>query len=421
MITSINNRLIFQLSPQNISILYFSIGSLSSIYIFNFQFQALLLLQSLTFFLFCYKKSTVWMMASFWLVVINYLKYETNFLLLKDVVIENDHQIQEFLAIFAWFILKNVSYCLERIESLDERDEKFKLMSFLGYVFYLPTFITGPHVLYSRYCDMMDAKHEQLPLFKKMTNLILNVLRLTFWFFITELALHYLYAHTIVTSMNLKEINTLAFFGVGYLLGQFFNNKYVIHYGVPIALGEFDGISMPNKPKCICRIHKYSDMWKWFDHGLYEFLFKYIYIELCTKSSTITRKIFAGFVTFFFVYIWHGFFDYVLIWSVMNCTSIVMEKFVYNFIEGRNFRTKVVKILGTQNNYYRLHAFIGSHILIPAILSNFFFFGGSEVGWEFVRRTYSLGIVNYMKISLCIYFLYPIAEVIKRWEKNKVE
>jgi protein-cysteine N-palmitoyltransferase HHAT len=346
--------------------------------------------------------------------MLNYLKHESNYLMLKNIVSQHEHEINEFLVIFAWFILKNVSYCLERIESLDERHDNYKLMSFLGYAFYLPTLITGPHVLFSRYCKMLDAKQND-QLMSRMKKFLTSLIRLSMWFFITEFALHFFYMHTIVSSANIRILNTLTFFGVGYLLGQFFNNKYVIHYGVPIAFGQFDGISMPNQPKCICRIHRYSDMWKWFDHGLYEFLFRYIYTELCTKSSTISKKLFAGFVTFFFVYFWHGFFNSILTWSVMNCLCIVIEKFVYNIIESESF----IRRFYSRNLYLRIHALIGSQILIPAILSNFFFFGGMELGIEFIRRTYFHGLWNYLNISICVWFLYPVAEAIKRWENKK--
>lgn len=69
-------------------------------------------------------------------------------------------------------------------------------------------------------------------------------------------------------------MNHLAFYGLGYLMGQFFHNKYTVFYGTGIAFGNFDKIEMFEKPKCICRIHIYIDMWKYFDRGLYEFLFK---------------------------------------------------------------------------------------------------------------------------------------------------
>lgn len=221
-------------------------------------------------------------------------------------------------------------------------------------------------------------------------------------------------------SIPMQSLNILALFGVGYLNGQFFNNKYIIQYGLPISFGEFDQIPMPNTPKCICRVHKYSDMWKWFDHGLYEFLVKYVYIQITPRNSSAIRKILASFITFFFIYIWHGFFEYILIWSVANCLSILVEKIVYNYIESPEFEEKALVYLKTENNLHRLRAYIGAHILMPAILSNFYFFGGTEFGWEFVRRTYLNGFLPYFYITGTIFLLYPIAEVIKRKEQKKL-
>ena len=73
----------------------------------------------------------------------------------------------------------------------------------------------------------------------------------------------------------------------------------------------------------------------------------------------------------------------------------------------------------TDNNIHRLNALLGVQVLIPSILSNFFFFGGREIGLEFFERTYLSGFVTYVKISMGIYFLYPVAETIKRYENNQ--
>lgn len=364
------------------------------------------------------RKAHVWLLASVWLVILNYLKFESNFKMITDMLDVDELKIHDFLVILAWCLLKNISFNLERADASDTKDSMFSLVNCLGYVFYFPTFLCGPHVIYSRYADMLDRK-DFLPTRERYRSFVLNMLRFTFWFLLTQFALHYFYIHSIVLNLDLKLLDSLTFFGVGYLMGQFFNNKYIIHYGFPITLGQLDGIVMPKTPRCICRVHKYSDMWKWFDSGLYEFLFKYIYTSVCSKHSPTPHKIFAGFTTFLFIYIWHGFFDYILIWSLMNCVCIVLEKLVYHVIESEQFCRRALSIVKTDNNVHRLHAIIGTHVLIPAIVSNLFFFGGTEVGWEFVRRTYLNGFLNYMKISTCIYFLYPVAEAIKRREKTK--
>lgn len=63
-------------------------------------------------------------------------------------------------------------------------------------------------------------------------------------------------------------------YGLGYAMGQLFCNKYIIMYGLSIALARFDRIDAPDGPRCIGRIHLYSHMWRYFDQGLYDFLFR---------------------------------------------------------------------------------------------------------------------------------------------------
>ena len=59
-----------------------------------------------------------------------------------------------------------------------------------------------------------------------------------------------------------------------YSFGQFFHMKYVVFYGMARVFMLSDGIDAPNSPKCIGRIHLYSDMWRYFDEGLYRFIHK---------------------------------------------------------------------------------------------------------------------------------------------------
>ncbi|KAL7035482.1 hypothetical protein ACKWTF_008402 [Chironomus riparius] len=414
---------------KNISLLYFIIGAFACFKIYNMRFFLALITQTVI----CYGVSTVfkrkthiWVLTSIWLVILNSLKFESYFQLAVDTLDVEESKVHDFLVIFAWCILKNVSFNLERISCEEKDKEKFTFTHCLGYMFYFPSFHCGPTVIYSRYMSMLDYlnasidKEYNLEMIKtRSKHFMLQMLRFFGWFVITEIGLHFFYIHYIVMSKSLKSVNIFALFGLGFLNGQFFNNKYIIQYGIPIAFGEFENIPMPSTPRCICRVHKYSDMWKWFDNGLYEFLFKYIYTKMTTRSSTVIKKIFSSFITFFFIYIWHGFFDYILIWSIANCVCIVVEKFVYDFIESESFNRKALKVIKTENNLHRLRAYIGAHILIPDILSNFFFFGGTHFGMEFITRTYTNGLWNYFKISGTIFLLYPIAEAIKRYEQQR--
>lgn len=67
-------------------------------------------------------------------------------------------------------------------------------------------------------------------------------------------------------------------YGYGYTMGQFFHIKYLVIYGLSTSFAKFENIKVPSLPVCIGRIHLYSDMWKYFDAGLYSFLLRYVVI-----------------------------------------------------------------------------------------------------------------------------------------------
>ncbi|XP_023327881.1 protein-cysteine N-palmitoyltransferase Rasp [Eurytemora carolleeae] len=110
--------------------------------------------------------------------------------------------------------------------------------------------------------------------------------------------------------------------GMGYLMGQFFQLKYVVMYGCGSFIAKLDSVDAPPHPKCIARIHLYSEMWRYFDVGLHEFMHNYIFQPLTKLHSSLPGKLVYSVICFSFVYIWHGTYDFVLIWSILNCTGI---------------------------------------------------------------------------------------------------
>uniref|UniRef100_A0A182Y6I9 Uncharacterized protein n=1 Tax=Anopheles stephensi TaxID=30069 RepID=A0A182Y6I9_ANOST len=201
----------------------------------------------------------------------------------------------------------------------------------------------------------------------------------------------------------LRHVNLWALYGLGFLMGQFFCIKYVVFYGVGIAFGRFDGVDMPAKPICIARVNQYSDMWKFFDRSLYEFLFKYIYTELCTKTSALPRKIVASLATFAFIYIWHGVFLFIFIWSLINWVCILFERLVNHCTPAES----------------RWRAIIGTHVFIPSVLSNFFFFASENVGYIYLQRTYTEGIRNYVGLYVASYCFYQTGQLVKIIQTNR--
>lgn len=70
------------------------------------------------------------------------------------------------------------------------------------------------------------------------------------------------------------DLPILALCGGGLWMGHEFHTKHVISFGTTSAYARLDHMDAPPTPRCFARIHLYSQMWRYFDVGLYKFLVK---------------------------------------------------------------------------------------------------------------------------------------------------
>lgn len=357
-------------------------------------------------------------MVTFWMIANNLPQAEEY---LYQLFAIDDIKIYLLFVALGWNTLKCVSFTIDKIENGD-KGLHYNFMDYLGYVFYIPTLFMGPITVYERHRQMLlnMGSEKVLPFIPRLKNLIGNSLYIYILYLLTHGAMYYLYVNNVqyYPDQILPKLSSLGLYGYGYLMGQFFHHKYVIFYGIGITLGEFDNINMPQKPRCISRTHRYTDMWKYFDHGLYEFLFKYIYTQLCTKKSNTIHRLSAVFVTFVFIYVWHGLMMSIFVWSALNFGCLVLENFLRALFESMAYKNMVRKYLSS-NNELRLNALIATNLMIPSILSNFIFFAGTTVGYEFFKRTYTSGVRYYFTLLVICNAIYHTAEWICRYEKKK--
>uniref|UniRef100_A0AC34PUQ9 Gustatory receptor n=1 Tax=Panagrolaimus sp. JU765 TaxID=591449 RepID=A0AC34PUQ9_9BILA len=161
--------------------------------------------------------------------------------------------------------------------------------------------------------------------------LLFKAVRLLFWFIVIEIFLHYIYANailqsafTLITGLNNYEVACIS-----YMAGIFFYLKYVIIFGLPSLFALIDGMAPPGPPVCISRISKYSQMWRYFDRGLYEFLKHQVYIPFMGDAKGINltiRRLIAMVGVFSFVIAWHGTKSNYLIWVTLSAAEIIMER-----------------------------------------------------------------------------------------------
>lgn len=115
-------------------------------------------------------------------------------------------------------------------------------------------------------------------------------------------------------------------------------------------------------------------------------MYKPCYATLCKyiKISKLVCKLIASFSTFAFIFLWHGTALNIFIWSVLNYIGILLEhtgKALSTTEWYKIFKTNVLK---TEAMEVRLIAALCAPLLAASAISNFYLFGGAEVGHEYV-------------------------------------
>nr|CAI5830898.1 unnamed protein product [Callosobruchus analis] len=199
-----------------------------------------------------------------------------------------------------------------------------------------------------------------------------------------------------LSSKLVEKLDSWSFYGFGYAMGQHFHIKYIVIYGLSTSLASFENVSVPHLPRCIGRIHLYSDMWKYFDAGLYKFLVRHIYIPIVKLTS---HKLLASMTTFAFVYIWHGTASYILIWCILNYIGIVIEQTCSSL-----FSVKKKEMDESHSDWSRrTKCFFGALLLAVSAISNFYFFGGKQIGDLFFQRVLTDNLFNTVILVSILY------------------
>jgi D-alanyl-lipoteichoic acid acyltransferase DltB (MBOAT superfamily) len=81
-------------------------------------------------------------------------------------------------------------------------------------------------------------------------------------------------------------------------------------------------------PRCFALMHTNSELWRYFDTGVYEFIKNYLYIPLGGNRQTRFVQFISLVFSFAFVSYWHGLTVSVTMWSVVNFLLISIELFV---------------------------------------------------------------------------------------------
>ncbi|XP_026320125.1 protein-cysteine N-palmitoyltransferase Rasp isoform X2 [Hyposmocoma kahamanoa] len=333
------------------------------------------------------KKAILWITGILLLGSFNTLKFKYLFWYLVDREDLQDEQIYLLMGCIAWILLRCISFSIDYIDNKDSKNisKSQTFLNMLSYVMYLPVLYLGPVILYKDFERSFSSPAE--PLLDRIKRFVCDISLFLLYFFGMELALHFIHFHALKERIELlRTFSVLALGGGGLWMGIQFHVKYVIAYGMCGALAKLDNIDSPPTPRCIARIHVYSHMWRYFDVGLYQFLVKYIYKPLYLTLSIYPRlpklaiKMISSLFTFIFIFIWHGTTKQIFVWSFLNFLGIILETLGKNITETEKYKRFVIKYLKSDAMETRFKAMMCTPLLILSAVSNFYLFGGMDVG-----------------------------------------
>ncbi|KAL0110442.1 hypothetical protein PUN28_013809 [Cardiocondyla obscurior] len=375
-----------------------------------------LLQPSLFYILTCMcSKNKAWIIHISYLFVMYILKIPNGIFQSWLGITDKEHYI--LTLILCWIHLRSISHNMDSHN--DQFSESNNFIQKLAYCLYLPTLFFGPLILYHEFIASINQQHQYWNC-QRFITFTLQLVRYMFWLYLTELILHFIYINAMQYHLQVvQNLNSWALYGLGYCMGQFFFNKYFVIYGTCSNLCYLDNIKAPSQPKCIARVHLYSDMWKYFDRGLYKFLIRYIYVPIQTSKGYI-GKLFASFLCFTFIFIWHGIQINIFIWTLLNYIGIVIEDISIAIGKSKQYRKMQNTYLSSRNTK-RLHCMLASPLLAMSAISNFYFLGGQEIGNIFIQNMLH---GSWKSLFILLFFLYCCCQVslnIKNWELHRVK
>lgn len=132
-------------------------------------------------------------------------------------------------------------------------------------------------------------------------------------------------------------------------------------------------------------------------------IYRYIYVPI-RKSNGYFGKLFASFLCFTFVFIWHGIQMNIFIWTLLNFIGIVIEDIGVSISKSKQYYKMQNTYLSSKNTK-RLHCILASPLLAMSAISNFYFLGGQEIGNVFTQNILYGKFIVYFSTFYILYLV----------------
>lgn len=192
-------------------------------------------------------------------------------------------------------ILRLCGYCMDYVDNLKLednnkiKDSTYNFSNFLLYI-YFPSFIfTSPFISFKNfypcvsnlkkkiffktfYSKLLEKKEKCS--FKEAVNLSV---RIGFSMLLIEILLRITSSYTVLIYTNYvwRYFSVTSFVMSILIRGSLFTSKYIVYYGIPTLVNKIVGMRTTELPRCFALIHLNSEMWRYFDTGIYEFIKKF--------------------------------------------------------------------------------------------------------------------------------------------------
>ncbi|VDP72086.1 unnamed protein product [Echinostoma caproni] len=325
------------------------------------------------------------------------------------------------------------------------------LLDATEYAFYLPTIVYGPLVVYADWDDFVHQKKPKqftrsLGRFRRLTlpHLIGRAIRLlaaaafgtilTCTLYAKAILSYpmYLNMHSSKASLNPWhdrgiQVRSWTVWSCLHLAGISFYYFHTLIYGIPGLIADteqyvietvqgwqsevrrqeierekakWNGLSLclvPGPPSCVFRITLFSEMWRTFDRGLYNFMFRQIYLPLRGDNTDrgnssvlgsiprLGRDFLAMAMPFLFVLLFHSVNKHNTVWIVINLIQFLVEK-CFRWMDKNTDLGRKLKEPAWIHWRHRLLGVLHSVSLMTSLIGLIFFLFGYEVGMAFVKH-----------------------------------
>ncbi|XP_075553999.1 protein-cysteine N-palmitoyltransferase Rasp-like isoform X2 [Dermacentor variabilis] len=234
---------------------------------------------------------------------------------------------------FHWNILRCLSFSVDLIRAERSKPEESRTKwppywKTLAYVIYMPTVYLGPLQNYDDYSAQIDKPRPPCTP-REVGAAILGVLRSAVHFLLMEVMTHYLYSSAMSEwSWMVGKLDPTSLVGFGLALLFFFYVHYTFAYGFAGALARAEGIEIPPHPKCIARLNRCSQFWRYFDRGMQLFIRRYFYEPVVGKRKDAGWLLLGAATSFAFTWFWHDMKKADGIFCALSLLGIALEVLV---------------------------------------------------------------------------------------------